>query len=260
MKKIACVVSFLLSAFVVCVAFANSTKQNLNVVFIGNSISEGALLDEPSRTAPPIKTGDYLRKHLKNVKVDVTNCGVSGSTTVDFLPVEGTLFAKVQQAADHYKNDESALLMFSVMLGTNDSAIRGTHGAPVSAGQYRTNMKAIIDKLLALYPDCKIVLNYPIWYSPNTYNGAMYLVEGQKRLKSYYPELDGLIQDYAVTNPGQVYKGDTKAYDYFKDNYLTDFFAEDGNAGVFYLHPNAKGGSKLAEFWGKALIGIFNSK
>jgi len=34
--------------------------------------------------------------------------------------------------------------------------------------------------------------------------------------------------------------GDTKAFDYFRDNYLTDLIPESGNAGTFYLHPNKK--------------------
>lgn len=245
---------------VFAIASENKGKQNLNVVFIGNSITEGALLENAMRNAPPVKTEDYLKKHLKNSKIAIKNCGVSGSTTLDFLPAAGTLFQNVQTAADTFQEDDTAQLLFSIMLGTNDSAIKGTHGAPVSPAQYRTNLKVIIDKLLMLYPDCKIALHYPIWYSPNTYNGAMYLVEGQKRLLSYFPEIDGLVQEYAETNVGKVYKGDEEAYAYFKEHYLTDFFAEDGNAGIFYLHPNEKGGNKLATFWGKAIIRIFNSK
>ena len=58
-------------------------------------------------------------------------------------------------------------------------------------------MKTIVDKLLALYPKCKIVLHRPVWYSPNTYNGAKYLEEGLNRLQSYYPELQALVLDYS---------------------------------------------------------------
>ena len=241
------------------VASENKEKQNLKLVFIGNSITEGALLEDPIRGAPPVKTEAYLRKHLKNCKIETKNCGVSGSTTLDFLPATGTLFKNVQTVADTLKKDDAAQLIFSIMLGTNDSAIKGPHGAPVAPTQYRTNLKAIIDKLLMLYPDSKIILHYPIWYSPNTYNSAMYLVEGQKRLLSYFPEIDSLVQEY--TDAGsKVYKGDEDAYGYFKEHYLTDLFAEDGNAGIFYLHPNEKGGNKLAAFWGKAIIRAINSK
>ena len=83
------------------------------------------------------------------------------------------------------------------MLGTNDSAITGPNGAPASPGKYHENMKTIIDKLLALYPKCKVVLHRPVWYSPNTYNGAKYLEEGLNRLQSYYPELQALVLHYS---------------------------------------------------------------
>lgn len=68
-------------------------------------------------------------------------------------------------------------------------------------------MKAIVDQLLALYPNCKIVLHRPVWYSPNTYNGAMYLKEGLNRLQNYYPVLQSLVADYGKRFPGQVLWG-----------------------------------------------------
>ena len=39
----------------------------------------------------------------------------------------------------------------------------------------------------------------------------------------------------------------------FKENHLTDFQAEKGNAGVFYLHPNEKGAVRLGELWSEAI-------
>ena len=82
----------------------------------------------------------------------------------------------------------------------------------------------------------------------------MYLKEGLNRLQSYYPVLQSLVEEYAKRFPGQVFMGDTEAFDYFKANYLTDLFPEDGNAGTFYLHPNEKGAAVLGEFWGKAIL------
>jgi chromosome segregation protein len=57
-------------------------------------------------------------------------------------------------------------------------------------------MKAIIEKLIEEVPGCKILLNYPIWYSPNTHNGGTYLQEGLDRLYSYYPIIDSIIEEY----------------------------------------------------------------
>lgn len=140
------------------------------------------------------------------------------------------------------------------MLGTNDSAITGPSGAPASPAKYYENMKTIVDKLLALYPKCKIVLHRPVWYSPNTYNGAKYLEEGLNRLQSYYPELQALVLDYSKRFPGQIFMGDTDGFDYFKAHYKSELFPEKGNAGTFYLHPNRKGASALGELWGKAVL------
>ena len=44
-----------------------------------------------------------------------------------------------------------------------------------------------------------------------------------------------------------------EGFDYFKENHLTDFQAEKGNAGVFYLHPNEKGAVRLGELWSEAI-------
>ena len=50
--------------------------------------------------------------------------------------------------------------------------------------------------------------------------------------------------------------GDTKAFQFFKKNYLAHFVAEEGYSGTFYLHPNEKGAKKLAVFWGDALYKV----
>lgn len=238
---------------------AKTAKDRINVVFIGNSITQGALIGNPAEDAPPAKAVAYLRQQPGISAVQFANCGVSGCTTVDYLPASNKLFPMAKAAADTFYTDKSASLIFSVMLGTNDSAIKGPNGAPVSPKQYQTNMKVIIDCLLSLYPNSRILLNRPVWYSPNTYNGAMYLLEGQKRLASYLPELELLVAAYAQSNPGHVWMGDKEGWDYFKVNYLTDLVPENGNAGTFYLHPNEKGAAKLAEFWGKAITTVINT-
>lgn len=132
--------------------------------------------------------------------------------------------------------------------------LQGQVGLRASPAKYYENMKTIVDKLLALYPKCKIVLHRPVWYSPNTYNGAKYLEEGLNRLQSYYPELQALVLDYSKRFPGQVFMGDTDGFDYFKAHYKSELFPEKGNAGTFYLHPNRKGASALGELWGKAVL------
>jgi len=235
-------------------AFAQHKKNNLNIVFIGNSITQGVQLADAATEAPPATAGAYLQKQKNLDAVNFSNQGHSGYTTLDFLPGTDT-FTKVEQAASAFTNKD-ALLIFSIKLGTNDSAIQGTHGAPVSPDDYQNNLKTIVDKLLADFPKAIIIFQHPVWYSPNTYNGAKYLQEGLSRLQSYVPMIDGLVKAYASTNPKHVFVGDTKAYAYFEKNHLTDLIPENGKQGTFYLHPNKKGAEVLGKFWGVAINNV----
>jgi lysophospholipase L1-like esterase len=228
-------------------------KRPVYVVYIGNSITEGAQIDAPERNAPPAQASRYLSEQKDIDLRGFSNQGVSGQTTVDFLPAQQTRFLSVVAAAAPFAADSGAMLLFSVMLGTNDSAIRGPNGAPVSPAQYFTNLKTTLDELFRIYPEAVFVLHRPVWYSPNTYNSAMYLKAGLERLISYTPELEKLEKTYAELRPSQVFTGDTAAFDFFRTHYATDLIPEDGNAGIFYLHPNAAGAVRLGEFWGKAI-------
>jgi lysophospholipase L1-like esterase len=232
--------------------FAQSSKKDLNIVFIGNSITEGAGLTDPATEAPPAIAVAYLKQQSNIGKVEFANQGHSGYTTVDFLPSTNGVFKDVEKSAKAF-TDKSALLIFSIKLGTNDSAIDGPRGAPVFPEVYYQNLKSIADSLLKEFPACIIIFQHPIWYSPNTYNGARYLAEGLERLQNYLPQIDQLVNDYAATYPKRVFIGDTKAFDYFKKHSLTDFKPENGHAGTFYLHPNKQGATALGGFWGEAI-------
>ena len=236
-------------------AQAQKAKRNLNIVFIGNSITYGANLSDPQTQAPPVIACQFLRKQSGIGTVAFSNQGHSGFTTVDFLPAAGRAFNQVEQAA-HDFTDKQALLIFSIKLGTNDSAITGPNGAPVSAEDYKKNLKIITDSLLKEFPGCIVVYQRPLWYSPNTYNGAKYLQEGLDRLQSYFPKLDELARAYALSYPNHVFLGDRDAFSYFRKHYLTDLTPEQGHQGTFYLHPNQKGAVALGTFWGKAIYRV----
>jgi lysophospholipase L1-like esterase len=249
-------ITLLLNSFCVCAQFA---KQNLNIVFIGNSITYGAGLADPATEAPPVITCNYLRQQPGIGTVAFANCGYSGFTTVDFLPSTASAFTKVESAAHAFK-DKRALLLFSIKLGTNDSAIEGPNGSPVSPAAYKQNLKTIADSLLKEFPGCIIIFQHPIWYSPNTYNGAKYLQEGLSRLQSYIPQIDALVTGYTVTHPKQVFTGDTQGFAWFKENYLATLQAENGYQGTFYLHPNKPGAVALGNFWGEAIDKVIKQK
>ena len=236
---------------------AQSPKRNINIVFIGNSITYGAGLGDPTTEAPPVIAAAYLSRQANIGHVELSNQGHSGYTTLDFLPAT-VAFKQVEAAADAFV-DKQALLIFSIKLGTNDSAIQGPHGSPVSRDDYKANLKIIADSLLREFPGCIVIFQHPVWYSPNTYNGAKYLQEGLTRLQSYIPLIDQLVVDYSLSYPKRVFVGDKKAFQYFEEHSLTDLQPEQGHQGTFYLHPNKKGAIALGSFWGAAIDKVIKS-
>ncbi len=235
-------------------------NRNPDIVFIGNSITQGVQLGNADVESPPA----FATKHFRTLKgiesANFLNRGRSGFTTVDFLPSANGELSQLIAAVKAFHLDNNRLLIFSISLGTNDSAEEGPKGSPVCPEQYHTNLKAITDKLLDEFPGCKVIYQQPVWYSETTYNGAKYLKAGLARLQTYFPELKSLVAEYASKNPGNVFMGDTKAYEYFRVNYLTDLIPESGQAGTFYLHPNKKGAEVLGNFWSDAIYHAMFSK
>lgn len=230
-------------------------NKTLHIVYIGDSITQGVQLSDPATEAPPATATGWLRKQKGIGRAEFSNQGVSGFTTVDFLPSTNTIFPRVDKAASALAGKDATLVFF-IMLGTNDSAIAGPNGSPVSPEKYHDNLKIIIDNLLKHFPDSKFIIQKPIWYSPNTYNGAMYLKEGLLRLESYFPQIDQLVSEYKSVNPEHVFTTGTMAFDYFSKHHLTDLIPEQGHQGIFYLHPNSKGDVMLGQFWGEAIYKV----
>lgn len=244
-RKITC-------AFCACMCIATlcgfAGKRKVNIVFIGNSITYGAEIDHATQ-APPVRVAERLK--AGGYDADFRNCGVSGSVTSDWLPSRNTwMFKRMVEAADALAVREGALV-FSIMLGTNDSSIE----CRVSPADYYDNMRQIVDYILGRYPKAQVIVNYPIWYSTHTYNSARYLHEGQERLKSYLPIIDRLCKDYHLEGSKRVQNGSRKTFGYFENR--TDLFvAENSSLGQglkFYLHPNPEGAARLARFWTKSI-------
>ncbi len=243
---------FILLVILINTGVVMAQGKGLNVIYIGDSITAGAGISDAADN-PTVVAINVLQKAGYS-SVQGSNQGHSGYTTLDFLP--GTnAFEQVENAANGFQGSASELV-FSIMLGTNDSAIRGPHGSPVSPENYARNLRTIIDQLLKNQPGCKVVIQHPLWYSPNTYNGAMYLQEGLDRLQSYFPQIDQLVAYYATKRKGRVFLGDTDAFDFFKTHFMDSFQAEQGNKGIFYLHPNVSGAKALGEFWAKAIARV----
>src|SRR5215211_6951302 len=62
-------------------SFDFSTNKKISIVFIGDSITQG----EQPEAAPPAYATAFLQKQLSG-NIEFSNQGVSGCTTVDFLP------------------------------------------------------------------------------------------------------------------------------------------------------------------------------
>lgn len=238
---------------VILYSFRLQKNNNYNIVFIGDSITQAGGVEDSKINGPAAKAVEYLLNTGHFKAVQFSNQGRSGFTTVDFLPAVNKAFPNVIKAADTFYNDKSAILVFSIMLGTNDSAVKGPNGAPVSCDNYHANLKTIADSLYKRYPACKIIIHEPLWYSDSTRNNATYFVEGRERLQSYMPEIEALVKEYKNIRPGQMFLGDKTGYGYFRKNYLTDMRVQTGPSGTFYLHPNKKGSAVLGELWGKAI-------
>lgn len=223
-------------------------EKTINLIFIGNSITAGATLNNPETQAPPAVCGTLV-EHATGVTTNIFNGGHSGITTFGFLPGKKD-FRRVVVAAKSFYEQNGGNIYFSIMLGTNDSACNTTEGAPVTPENYGRNLSLIIDSLIQAVPSCRILLNYPIWYSPNTHNRARYMQEGLDRLRTYYPIIRRITRKYP-----QVYAGSRNAWSHFQDNNSL-YTSENGRFGVFFLHPNATGAKHLAHIWTKSLLKI----
>ena len=242
--------------FILITSFNVQEGKKINVIFIGDSITESGALTNPLDEATPILVEQNLKTHKLFSAVSVTNMGFSGHTTVDFLPDSHKDFLKVVSAANTYSFDKEASLIFSIMLGTNDSANFGPNGSPVSAANYKANLKIIIDSLLQKFPAAIFILQYPLWYSNNTYNTSSYLQDGLNRLKEYSIELDDLVKQYKINYSKQVFAGDKTSFNYFRKNYKKFYKPENGQQGIFYLHPNAAGSQALSKIWTKSILKV----
>lgn len=248
MKRLLCLIAILC---ITLSAYAQQRKaQTCNLIFIGNSITAGALHADKNKTAPPVIAADYVGKML-STDVHFRNCGRSGATTLDFHPTQKRDFKRVEKAIEEIKALSYEPIIFSIMLGTNDSANFGPYGSPVSNEDYKVNIMAMVARIRELCPNAIFVLQRPIWYSPNTHNASQYLVAGQKRMVAY----TDILVEIANEND-DIYLGDCDAFDFFSAKYRKYMFAEDGKAGVFYLHPNEAGAKKLAHYWARAIAKV----
>jgi lysophospholipase L1-like esterase len=233
----------------------------LDLVYIGDSITAGAGLAHRDTQAPPVIATRQVQKQIgPETLVFMSNQGRSGYTTVNFLP-GGSSFSSIETAARALATPHPGELVFSIMLGTNDSANSGPLGSPIAANEYSRNLEQIIDKLIADFPGSKFLIHHPIWHSLNALKkntpqraGSDYSGDrSTNRLKSYFPAIDSIVANYSTAHPNEVYVGDTQGYDYFA-GHQAEFQPETGQQGTFYLHPDQTGATSLGGLWADALV------
>jgi lysophospholipase L1-like esterase len=226
-----------------------------NIVCLGDSITYGDTLSDPSTQAAAVRCGESLAARFQ-VAVNLSNQGHGGHTTHDWLPGSATDFPKAMAAAAALEAQHPGQLVFPIMLGTNDSAESGPYGAPVSPENYRKNLQTIIDGILGAYPKAVIIVHYPIWHSAKTPGDIACLT----RLQSYFPEINQLVSNNSTLHPGRVFRGDTHAYDHFEKNHATELTAETGPNGIGYCHPNSAGAITLGKYWADAIAAALHLK
>ena len=256
-------IRLLLTLSLAVLYFSSGTAQrSANLVFIGNSITYGAMHKEPGLTAPPVQCARWLSEQEGIDTVYFRNCGKNGRTTYHFLPRaedvvpagDKTQFGDVVAKTRSLVSEHPGLpLIFSIMLGTNDTVER-PRNKHTSPKDYANNLCAIIDTLLRLWPEAHVVLNKPIWYTPDyvTKNGSVASKKSLKLIGKYEKQLPKVVRRCKA---GQVHIGDNEAYKYFEQHWQTDINEEkDARGKSYWLHPNEQGAQRLAEFWGKAIM------
>lgn len=257
---------FLLFLSLLCLASVALAQRSLNVVYIGNSITYGAMHKDPVQTAPPVICSQWLAKQQGIDHCWYVNMGKSGKTTFNFVPAKTDIknywSELVEKTAELVSQHPEAQLVFSIMLGTNDTAERPSNSR-TTPFMYRHNMELIIDSLQARYPDATFVLHKPIFFSVpfTTRNGSIQSSDSHKMLDCYFAELKKIANDHAAQRKAagksglRVFVGDDKAFGYFKRTYHETLVHEHGYQECdFWLHPNESGSATLAEYWGQAIL------
>ena len=212
MVGIAALLGFWSSTILFAQAFPTTgpSQKVICLVCIGDSITAGSSLpDAANQCAPVVLARELANGSPAGTAVFLTNVGKSGTTTEDWIPPKGLVNRADKAAAKLMADHPTGQMIFSIMLGTNDSANHGPHGSPVADERYRQNLKAITDLLASKYPDCRIFIHHAIFYSKNTHNTSDY--EGNSahdRLLSYFPQIDALIADDAKAEHRHLFAGD----------------------------------------------------
>lgn len=243
-----------LSGLTGCILFPKApAPKSLNIVFVGDSITSGYLMKTPVRDAPPVYAAAWLKGRPGITNVLFRNCGKPGYRTDQFLPDRlNSEWGEVKQAGESFRNVPGKLV-FSIMLGTNDSAGHNDTGIHPPE-RFKSDMKILVEALCASFPESVVVIHHPTGYTkaPGTY---------PENLALYKPIIDSLVEKAAGTHPGRVFLGDVKAWSFFDRHRETHWFCEARGSVPYYVHPNERGAAAIGQLWGEAIArAVFSSR
>ncbi len=235
-------------------------SQGIALVCIGDSITNGAGLANAGTVLSP--TMPYfliakLQRLLGLRTVAGSNVGVGGKTLTDWAP-GGSYYPTATSAMTSLLSANAGFQpVFSIMLGTNDSASANTNNSPpgiTSPANFQSKLSAIVAQLLVDFPTAQVVVHMSPYFTPNTegsqsQNGGVFLEAGLSALYSYratFPQI--------VAGRPRVHLGDGLSFAYFAANYLNELQPDaTGPNGTFYLHPNPTGAQSLGEMHAQAI-------
>jgi lysophospholipase L1-like esterase len=198
-----------------------------NLVIFGDSISNGALDNLP---------GDDISADLRNTSggyATVLNDAIATAFPAEPVTVidEATLLDNIGDGVSKIatvlaRNPQAQALL--VMFGTNDAGVT----TPVA---FRTDMETIVDAAIAA--GLKVFIAKPPPLGPP-------FAANNPAIALFNAEIDDLIADYALSDPGQVFAG---------PNFFDDPVA-DPIPLLDDIHPTGAGYNTMGIRWGEVII------
>jgi len=155
--------------------------------WIGDSITAGYATSKATYTKSPATYAEAFLKvdsafsdaYTMPIAGAMANFGLSGKTSADMV-------GRLPQILGQTRFLGSTFV--GIMLGTNDSK----NSVATAPAQYKANIQTLIAGLKAVRGDIKIVLNKPLWFTPDTGFGNDFSTASLARVAEYRTMLDQL--------------------------------------------------------------------
>lgn len=200
-----------------------NTLDEIVVGFIGDSITQGAVVDRP----PTVYTGRNLAQGPTGIPIRCINEGISGTTTVDWASGSANLMAAMAAFAT------AGVSIVCVNLGVNDAKT----AARTSLIDYQNNLAGMIADLT--FAGYTVVLNHPTYVVPGSF-GEWDAASSAVWLPAY----GGIMT--ALSDGTTIIDGDHAGFAYFQAN---------PSALLDGVHPNSSvGNPTLGGFWSDVFV------